>query len=887
VKSNHTIPPQQAQRFLRWFLRNDLAEEVHGDLEEQFYVIQEENSTFKAKLNYYYQVFNYLRPFAIRKSNLFYLNQAAMFQSYFKIGWRNLVKQKMYSSIKIGGFALGIATCLLITLFIRQELSYDQYYANKDRIFRVYNDYTKGESDKWTSFPAPIAQILTDDFPEVEKAGRLIPYSSWFKAGSNLFRREDQADNIYEEGFAYADQALLEILQIPMVYGSQEHVLAEPNTIVISKRKADKFFPDEDPVGKTVILDDDESQPYTVGGVMENFPANSHLQFDFLITLTEVEFWEGEQTSWCCWNYNAYIQLRQDADPRQLEKKLSAIKDLYYVSYLEKTGDQEAGDVKKYHSFKLQPVSDIYLMSATDGIESVGEQGDIKYVWLFGAIACFILLLACINFINLSTAKSANRAKEVGLRKVVGSVRSHLVVQFLTESFIFSLISFVLALLIVWFALPFFNILADKSLTIPWTAWWFLPLLLLAVVIMGILAGMYPSFYLSAFKPIDVLKGKISRGSKGSRMRSTLVIFQFTASIVLIIGTIIIYRQMNFILNTKIGFDKEQVITIEGANTMGDKQITFKNELLRLSDVQHVTISNYLPVEGTKRDQNQFWRDGKSKVEKSIGAQKWFVDTDYIHTMGINLIDGRNFMPEMASDSQAVIINQTMAKEFGFEYPVGERIMRRGQTYTIIGMVEDFHFESLKGKIGALCFVLGNGGSIVSVKVKTDDMAGTLQSVTNVWNEFMPHQAMRYTFLDESYARMYEDVQRMGQIFSIFTMLAIIVACLGLFALSAFMVEQRTKEISIRLVLGASLKNILRLLTQNYLTLIFISLIIAIPIAWYMMQEWLADYEYRIQIGWDVFLLAGLLAVLITLFTISYQSIRAALMNPVDNLRAE
>lgn len=809
-----------------------------------------------------------------------------MFKSYFKIGWRNLVKQKMYSAIKIGGFALGIAACLLITLFIRQELSYDQYYTNKDRIFRVYNQFAKGETEKWTSFPASIGHILKNDYPEVEKAGRLIPYNSWFYAGTNLFRRDDQVDNIYEEGFAYADQALLEILQIPMVYGNQEHALAEPNTIVLSKRKADKYFPGENPVGQTVILDENEARPFTVGGVMENFPSNSHLQYDFLITLTEEEFWEGEQTSWCCWNYNAYIQIRPDADPAELEEKLLTIRDKYYVNYIEETGQQGVEDVKKYHSFKLQPVSDIYLLSGADGIDSAVEQGDIKYVWLFGGVACFILLLAGINFINLSTAKSANRAKEVGLRKVVGSVRSNLIKQFLTESLIFSFVSFILALLIVWFTLPLFNDLAGKSLMMPWTDWWFLPIILLSAIIMGVLAGIYPSFYLSAFKPIEVLKGKWSRGAKGSKMRSALVVFQFTASIVLIIGTIIIYQQMNFILNKKIGYDKEQVITIEGANTMGDKQESFKNELLNLSEIQHVTASNYLPVEGTKRDLNQFWRDGKSKVEKSFGAQKWYVDADYINTMGIKLLEGRNFIPEMASDSQAVIINKTMAEKFGFENPVGERIMN-WQTYTIIGVVDDFHFESLKGEITPLCFVRGNGGSIFSIKVNTEDMKGMIQSISNIWDRFMPHQTMRYSFLDERYAHMYEDVQRMGRIFTIFTALAIIVACLGLFALSAFMVEQRTKEISIRLVLGASLKNILRLLTQNFLLLILISLIIATPIAWYMMQEWLADYEYRIQIGWDVFLLAGLMAVLITLVTISYQSIRAALMNPVDNLRAE
>jgi putative ABC transport system permease protein len=513
------------------------------------------------------------------------------------------------------------------------------------------------------------------------------------------------------------------------------------------------------------------------------------------------------------------------------------------------------------------------------------RHGDVRYVWLFGGVACFILLLACINFINLSTAKSANRAKEVGLRKVVGSVRGYLVRQFLTESAMYSFVSFVLAIFIVWAALPYFNALAGRTLSIPWSAWWLFPLLLSSVIVVGLLAGIYPSFYLSAFKPIDVLKGSISRGSKSSKMRSAMVIFQFTTSITLIIGTFVIYRQMSYLLNTKVGFDKEQVIMIQGVNTLPNQR-TFKDELLKLSEVENVTISHYLPVDGTKRDQNSFWREGKSKEEKSVSAQKWYVDDDYISAMGMKLVEGRNFIQDMASDSQAVIINQAMAKAFGFTKPIGERIMTR-KTYTVIGVVEDFHYESMKDKIEPLCFVRGDWGSIASVKVKTQNMASTLQSVTGVWNRLMPHQPLRYTFLDESYARMYEDVQRMGQIFASFAVLAVVVACLGLFALSAFMVEQRNKEISIRLVLGASVNNIFRLLTQNFVMLVLVSFVIAAPMAWYLMQLWLQDYAYKIDITWDVFAFAALLSVLVALLTVSYQSVRAALVNPATRLRSE
>jgi putative ABC transport system permease protein len=505
---------------------------------------------------------------------------------------------------------------------------------------------------------------------------------------------------------------------------------------------------------------------------------------------------------------------------------------------------------------------------------------------MFGGIAIFILMLACINFINLSTAKSANRAKEVGLRKVVGSQRTSLVQQFLSESILFSVVSFLLALIILWAALPYFNQLAGKTIIVPWSAWWFFPILISAALIVGIIAGLYPSFYLSSFKPIDVLKGSVARGMKNSHARSTMVVFQFTTSIILIVGTFVIHKQMNFMLTKKVGFDKEQVVMVHGANTLDKQQQSFKDELLKLADVQNVTISNYLPVEGTNRDQNMFWRDGKSQEEIGIGAQIWEVDENYIGTMGMKLAAGRNFDRNLASDSSAIIINQSMAKDLGLKNPLGERIMN-WRSWHVIGVVEDFHFNSMKGKIGSLCFVRGRGGNIASVKVNTTNMQNAIQSISTLWKKFMPHQAIRYSFLDESYARMYDDVRRTGNIFASFAILAIIVACLGLFALSAFMVEQRNKEISIRLVLGASLQSIFRLLTDQFIKLVLISFVLAVPASWYMMQAWLKDYEYRIGIGWEVFLISGLLSVVIALLTVSYQSIRAALANPANSLRSE
>ena len=882
MKPKQPKPPQLAIRFFRWFCNDHLSDAVLGDMLELYQRRVKESGKRKADLFFLWNVITFIQPFAIRKRNRFTpVNHTAMFKNYFIVTWRSMMRQKMYTGIKIGGFALGLATCFVIFLFIRNELSYDVNAS--DNIYRVYNHYQGPDGGKWTSFPASMASIIKADFPEIEKSGRLIPYQ-WFNAGSNLFRRDDRIDNTFEEGFAYADQSLLEILNLPMVYGSQEHALEKPYSLVITKSIAEKYYPGTDPTGKIIILNEDKSKPYTIGGVIEDFAHTSHIRYNFLITLTNVEFWGGEQTSWCCWNYSVYVKLRPDASVPDLENKMLSVKDKHYVGHLKQVGSAGAEDVRKYHTFKLQPVKDIYLKSGD--IDDNLQHGDVRYIWLFGGIAVFILLLACINFINLSTAKSANRAKEVGLRKVVGSVRGYLINQFLTESLFYSFISFFLAVIIVWISLPYFNQLAGKTLSIPWTSWWLYPAITGSALVIGLLAGLYPSFYLSSFKPIDVLKGSLSRGSKSAMLRNVMVVFQFTTSIVLIIGTFVIYRQMNFVMKTKVGFDKEQVIMIQGANTLDKKQAEFKNELMKLSHVSSATISNYYPVSGTTRDQNGFWREGKSKVDKEISAQHWAVDEHYIPTLGMKIIEGRNFDPNMASDSSAIIINQTMARELGLTNPIGERI-QNWEVFNVIGVVEDFHFESMKGKIGSLSLTFGHWGSIASVKVKTNDMPGTLIAISQVWNTFMPHQPFRYKFLDESYALMYADVQRMGSIFGAFAILAIIVACLGLFALSAFMVEQRTKEISIRLVLGAPVKTILRLLTQNFIVLVMISFVIAAPLAWYMMNAWLKDFEYKTSITWDIFAMAAFISVAIALFTVSYQSVRAAFVNPVKNLRSE
>jgi putative ABC transport system permease protein len=690
-----------------------------------------------------------------------------------------------------------------------------------------------------------------------------------------------------------------------MVYGDRAHALDMPGTIVISKCKADKYFPNEDPVGKSFIINNDVSKPYRIAGVMD-FPAKSHFQYDFLITLKGVEFWDGEQTGWGATNYHTYVELRSGTDAAVFETKLSVIFRKYIIPKEQQGGNGKSDKLLDRYSYQLQPVHDIHLRS--EGIADGLSHGDIRFVWFFGVIAGIILLIACINFINLSTAKSVNKAKEVGLRKTVGSKKSNLIGQFLTESLLYSFFSFFLGIMLAATILPYFNILSAKSLIIPWDEWWWvLPLLVFASVIVGILAGLYPSFYLSSFKPASVLKGSLSRGSKSSNMRSILVVFQFTVSIILITGTIIIYRQMSYILNKQVGFDKEQVLLLQGANTMGDRT-TFKNELLKLPGVKNVSISDYLPIAGTKRNGNPFRNVEKTSPGFSAG-QFWLVDCDYLKTMGMKLVEGRDFSIDMPTDSKSAIINQTMTKELGLRNPIGQRITNGGDILTVIGVIEDFHFESFREKIRSVCLALGNSPNVVpvktetsgllstaslgispniiSVKISTSDISGAIQSITRVWNKFSVNQPIRYSFLDDNYTLMYADVKRMGRIFSTFALLAIIVACLGLFALSSFMIEQRTKEIGVRKVIGAKSIEVTKTLNKDFLTWVALSFIIATPIAWYAMNKWLQNFAYKTELNWWVFAIAGLIALVIAMLTVSWQSWRAATRNPVEALKYE
>jgi len=809
-------------------------------------------------------------------------NQKIMFRNHLKIAWRSIKKDKLFAAIKIGGFAVGIAACLLITLFIRSEVGYDQHYDKKDQLYRVVlQGMYKGELMKSTHFQLPFADALQSDFPEISKAGK-INTTGIFGAGKRGIRLAEETQNHLEDGFLLADQEAFEILEVQLLQGNPATALTNPKTIVISESKAAKYFKGGKIIGETIILDNDASTPYIVTGVMKDVPKNSHLTYDFLLPI------EDTNASWTNQNYFTYILVDPNTDIQQLEQKMVSIVDDYIIPAQRERGRApDFIEVLRTMEYKLQPITDIHLYSdlkMADGL----KHGDIRFVWLFAAIAGFVLLLAVINFINLSTAKSANRAKEVGLRKTIGAYKSNLVTQFMTESILFSFVSFILGVLLAWALLPSFNTIASKTIEMPWSAWWFMPIVLVAALLVGSLAGVYPAFYLSAFKPVNVLKGSLSIGGKSGKLRSGLVIFQFTTSVILIIATLIIYQQMDFILEKELGYDKEQVVVLEGTGVLGNSAENFKEQLLQLPQVKSATISNYLPVDGGSRNGNTFRRDDKGNEGRGIPAQIWRVDYDYIKTLGITLKTGRDFSKQFASDSlNSIIINTNMERELGLDNAIGKKIKNNGQLFTVIGVVDDFHFKSLKEDISSLSLVIGKDLGSISLKLEKGNVNEALASIASVWDKNVPSQSINYSFLDQEFSRMHDDVERIGKIFNSFALFAILVACLGLFALSAFMVEQRKKEISIRLVLGAPFKSIYQLLTLDFMKLILVSIVIAIPIGWYMMSRWLEDFAYHITIGWSIFFVAACIALTIAVLTISYQSVGAALIQPLKSLRKE
>lgn len=818
-----------------------------------------------------------------------------MFENIFKTAIRSFLKTKTISFINVLGLSLGIAICIIIALFLSNEMSYDKHHAFADRIYRVNSHIIFGGNDlNLAIVPAPMAEALPFDFPEVEAAVHFR------QRGSFLVKRED--DNIKESNVIYAGKDFFKIFTVPLIDGSPEGVLDEPQTMAISKKTADKFFPNESAVGKSLILDNESD--FKITAVYEDMPANSHFHFDLILSAEGLE--EAKSPFWLGNNFQTYLLLREGSDPSGLNDKFKQL----IAKHIEPALAQVMGEdftMEKFQSsgnmieYSVQNLRDIHLKSNLQG--EFEPNFSITYIYMFVAVALFILLLACINFMNLSTARSSSRAKEVGVRKALGSSKMDLKVQFLAETFLVSLVSFAFALFIASLLLPFFNELSGRSLEIPFTDFGFYLILFVGALFVGLLAGIYPSFFLSAFEPAKVLKGNLSGGMKSGSVRSTLVVFQFAVSIILIIATVSVFSQISYIQEKELGFNKDQVVMIEDIYALGDQAQSFKESIVQNSLIEKGTFSGFLPVSGTWRSDTPWWAEGRDpkQQENLVSIQNWSVDIDYINTLGMKIIDGRDFSMDFPSDSSGVILNETALKSLNFDgNPVGQRIasfmgnntdginMEEFEYKTVIGVVENFHFESLKENIGAVMIFLDRKPQgYASFRFNANDTEEVIDIIESKWKAMAPGQPFNYSFLDERFGEMYKSETRIGKVFAAFTVIAIFIACLGLFALTSFTAEQRRKEIGIRKALGASVGGIVFLLSREFTKLVLIAFVFAAPLAWYGMSQWLEDYQFRIDLGWEIFLFSASVVMLVAWLVIGMQSIKAARANPINSLRSE
>jgi putative ABC transport system permease protein len=794
----------------------------------------------------------------------------AMLRNYIKVAIRNLLKYKVYSFINVLGLAIGIACGLFIFMFIQNELNYDRFHANGPQIHRlIRQSFEGGKSMGTPATSGPYATALKTDFPEdVKQTVRVL-------LTEDLVTYENRS--FIEKKFCFADSTFFQVFSFPLLVGDPATVLDEPNSIVISQEIAKKYFGEADPVGKLLLYDNWKA--YQVTGILAPFPGNSHIDFELLASISTLKNQEWFN-AW--WNNSmfTYVLVSPQTNPEKLEAKLPGFMDKYM-------GD----DFKKFNirtDLKLQPLSNIYFDNDTQYDKAT--HGDKRVIYMFAAIALFTLAIACINFMNLSTARSIGRAKEVGLRKVLGAYQSNLVLQFLSESVVMTCISVILSLGIVALGMPFFKAIVEKEIIIP-NQFVTIPLALLSIIlIVGLFAGSYPAFFLSSFQPVKVLRGRFKANPQSALLRKGLVVVQFSISIVLIVGTFIIIRQMDYIRDKKLGYDKEQVLLVRVNNdAIYTNRESFKNNLLQQANISSVSAMSGEP--GGFHD--MFSIDIQEKKEETWNFRTVFSDYDYIKTFGIKLLAGRDFSKEYGTDARkAAIINETAVKQLGWtnQEAIGKEVfihMRDSVARNIIGVVADFHFSSLKEKIEPMILSINDDHRVLAIKIKPGNIQETVAKIENAWLQVAPKYPFEFTFLDEVYDNLYKEEVKQSNVFSFFALVAIFIACLGLFGLAAFTAEQRTKEISVRKVLGADISSIMILLSKDFMKLVLAAFVIASPLAWYAMSRWLEDFEYRITINPVTFIIAGILASLIALLTVSYHALRTARANPVKTLRSE
>jgi putative ABC transport system permease protein len=802
--------------------------------------------------------------------------------NYFKVAFRKIKRQKGYSFINIAGLAIGMACCILILLWIQDELSFDRHHEKAKQIYRVGTQFGPSVDSRGAFTAPPMAEALVNEFPEVLQAVRLDLWDE----DINLLVSHDEK-HFMEKGIIWADSSIFDVFTIPFVIGNPKTALTQPGTVVITEDTAQKYFGDEIPLGKTIKIESDE---YQITGVVENCPSNSHFQFNIIASLISEELSRDPEWDGHC--YFTYIVLPDRYPPSQLEDKFpDFIKRHYGPEFQEEMGislEEYYDGETRYYGYWLQPLLDIHLNA------DIGNaKGDMTYVYVFSSIALFTLLIACINFMNLSTARSANRSKEVGLRKVAGSSKSQLVRQFLCESILLSFIALVIAIGIVELVLPAFRNLTSKQLELNLFSTWYILIGLFGIALfVGISAGSYPALFLSSFQPAAVLKGKLRAGTKSGWLRNGLVIFQFSISVIILLGTFVIYNQLKYVGNVQLGFDKEQIIVIHRASALGKQRESFKQELLQHSRILSISNTNSLP--GRHFDPNDHRLEGEPK--KAYVLHTMYGDYDFVELLNLEMVTGRYFSKEIATDAtSAVVINEAAVKKLGLADPIGKRFYKeyggakKGEFVAIIGVVKDFHFHSLHHEIHPMVIrpLTGMRGSYTSIKIHPENIKGTLSTIEKTWKKFSGGQPFEYSFLDDDFNSLYKKEQKTGQIFAMFSILAILIACLGLFGLASFTAEQRTKEIGIRKVLGASASGIMFLLCKEFTKWVLLANIIAWPISYYAMNKWLQNFSFRISIGAEVFILPTLLVLVIAMVTISYQSIKAAVVNPIDSLRYE
>ncbi len=808
-----------------------------------------------------------------------------MLRNYLRIALRNLTNYKIYSVINIVGLAVGIACFIMIMLFVRDELSYDRYNGHADRIFRpAFTATFNGREIRSALSPAPMGATIYHDFPEV------LEYARMHYEGSCAIRYHNKT--FIEQKFFWADSSLFDVFTLPFVAGNPKTALVQPNTVVITESTARKYFGNENPLGK--ILNRDKNTDYVVTGVIKDVPPNSHFHPDFIASLTSMN--DGRNPNWMNNNYYTYFLLKKGTNPADLKRKIDeelvthAGPQLKAVTGVSLEQFLAAGNKVGY---VLQPLTSIHLNSHLD--YELEQNGNISNVYIFSAIAVAILLIACINFVNLATARSEKRAKEVGIRKILGSLRPHLIAQFIAESVLMSGAAVILAVGMVELVLPLFNEIADKQLNLDlFTNPLSIPALIGFAIVVGVIAGCYPAFYLSSFRPIDVLKPETKKGGRKALVRNGLVVFQFAISIALFIGTLVIYDQLNYVQTRNLGFEKEESVVIYRTDDLGGRIQSFEDKLRQNTDVLSVTNSTAIP--GNQYSDSGFWLEGTG-AQQLVDLRTMRSDYDFADTYRMQMADGRFFSREHPSDTGAVVVNQQVEKAFGVKDIVGKYLVLPGETmadqkrFEVVGVLRDFNYHSLHESIRPLVIRLlpdaGTGGPFVTVRLAPRNHIKAIAAIENVWKKYAGNEEFNFSFLDNSLQNLYAADQRTSKIAGTFSVLAIFIACLGLLGLAAFTTEQRTKEIGIRKVLGAFVPEVIALLSAQFAKWVLIANVVAWPLAYYMMNNWLKNFAYRMDISVWIFVASGAMALVVALLTVSLHAIKAATANPVEALRYE